>query len=180
MQRGLKYLKLFENQNQSLASRFLDTFPDRLINVYPSEPNLIAAIWNNMVRDKGQFGELMNLGLLDLNRLSSSQIRRLPGIDRIVCIYGPIEETQDKVDLLNQMCDSFVVGLPLTDYYQMYLDEDHLIDKVEVETVQTQRAGKQHLIRCKTLSDVPLLIVERMSWTIFLNVDDLDKMKPWS
>ena len=183
MQSGLKYLKLFENQNQNLKDQFLEVFPDRLNDIYHRSPELAFAVWKHLAHDTGDIGRLVQLGLFDESKLED--IRRLPNLDRIVCIYGgAIKETKEKADLLNQMCDSIVVGIPggpkHPDYYEIHLDEDHLVDQEVLETVRLVPGGNHKLIRCRTLSKVPLLIVERMSWTIWLNVDDLDKMKPWS
>lgn len=181
MQRGLKYLKLFESQN--LKDQFLQVFPDRLNDVYHRSPELVFAVWKHLAHDKGNVGKLMDLGLFDESNLNQAKARRLPGVDRIVCIYGgPIKETKEKADLLNQMCDSIVTGFPDgrdPSHYEMHLDEDHLVNREVLETVKLVPGGLQILIGCKTLSKVPLLIVEKLSWTIWLNVDDLDKMKPW-
>ena len=184
MQRGLKYLKLFENAvSQSLKSRFLAAFPDRLNDVYHRSPELVFAIWNHLAHDKGDIGKLMDLGLFDESNINQAKARRLPGVDRIVRIYGgALEETKEKADLLNQMCDSIVTGFPGgrdPSRYEIHLDEDHLVDREVLETVRLVPGGNHTLIGCRTFSKVPLLIVERMSWTIWLNVDDLDKMEPW-
>jgi hypothetical protein len=182
MQSGLKYIKLFEDQN--LTSRFLDTFPDTLNDVYWRMPEVAFAVWKHLAHDTGQIGKLIQLGLFDESNVNQARVRRLPGIDRIVCIYGgKIKETAEKADLLNQMCDSIVTGIPGgrdPNHYEIHLDEDHLVDREYLETVSLSPGGNNKLIRCKTLSGVPLMIVERMSWMIFLNVDDLDKMQPWN
>ena len=184
MQRGLKYLKLFENAvARSLKSRFLAEFPDRLNDVYHRSPELVFAIWKHLAHDKGDIGRLMDLGLFDESNINQAKARRLPGVDRIVRIYGgALEETKEKADLLNQMCDSIVTGFPSgrdPSHYEIHLDEDHLVDREVLETVRLSPGGNHTLIGCRTFSKVPLLIVERMSWTIWLNVDDLDKMEPW-
>jgi hypothetical protein len=182
MQRGLKYLKFFENRDQNLKDQFLEVFPDRLNDIYHRSPELAFAVWKHISHDKGKIAKLMQLGLFDESALDD--IRRLPNLDKLVCIYGGgIKETKEKADLLNQMCDSIVTGFPGgrdPNHYEIHLDEDHLVDQEVLETVRLVPGGNHTLIRCRTLSKVPLLIVERMSWTIWLNVDDLDKMKPRS
>jgi hypothetical protein len=183
MRRELKYLKLFENAvSQSLKSRFLKTFTDGLTDIYWRMPEVAFAVWKHLSHDKGNVGKLIDLGLFDESNLTQAKVRRLPGIERIVCIYGGgIEETKEKADLLNQMCDSIVTGFPGgrgPNHYEIHLDEDHLVDQKVLETVDLTPGGRHTLIGCKTFSNVPLLIVERMSWTIWLNVDDLDKIEP--
>jgi hypothetical protein len=179
MQSGLKYIKLFEDQN--LTSRFLDTFPDTLNDVYWQMPKVAFAVWKHLAHDTGQIGKLIQLGLFDESSVNQARVRRLPGIDRIVCIYGGhLKETAEKADLLNRMCNGIVTGVPsYAGEYDIYLDEDHLVDHETLETVSLSPGGNNTLVSCKTLSDVPLMIVQRMNWNIFLNVDDLDKMKPY-
>ena len=185
MQRGLKYLKLFENAvSQSLKSRFIKTFPDGLTDIYWRMPEVAFAVWRHLSHDTGKIGKLVQLGLFDESNITNDLVKELPSIDKIVCIYGgKIEETAEKADLLNQMCDSIVTGFPSgrdPNHYEIHLDEDHLVDREVLETVRLTPGGNHTLIGCRTFSKVPLLIVERMSWTIFLNVDDLDKMEPLS
>lgn len=183
MQKGLKYIKFFENAaSQSLKSRFLKNFPDGLPEIYWRMPEVAFAVWKHLAHDKGQIGELIRLGLFDETKVTQELVKKLPGIDRIVCIYGGmIEETEENADLLNEMCDSIVTGVPggSKSSYAIYLDEDHLVNREPLETVSLSPGGNNKLIRCKTLSGVPLMIVERMSWILFLNVDDLDKMEHW-
>lgn len=184
MQHGLKYLKLFENtESTDLKSRFLTTFPS-LTEVYWRMPEVAFAVWKHLAHDTGSIGKLIQLDLFDESNITNEMVKALPDIDKIVCIYGYKTEeivTGKAVNLLNQMCNSIVVGVPSSaGGYRMYLDEDHLIDLEYLETVSLAPGGENALTKCKTLSDVPLMIVERMRRMIFLNVDDLDKMKPWS
>ncbi len=183
MHRELKYLKLFENAvSQSLKSRFLKTFTDGLTDIYWRMPEVAFAVWKHLAHDTGKISRLIQLGLFDESNITTDQVKGLPGIDRIVCIYGgKIEETEEKANLLNEMCDSIVTGFPDSrnpGHYEIHLDEDHLVDREYLETVSLSPGGNNKLIKCKTLSGVPLMIVERMSWTIWLNVDDLDKIEP--
>lgn len=176
MQSGLKYLRLFENQN--IKSQFLDTFTDRLIDSYWQMPQVAFAVWKYLAYDTGRIGELMRLGLFDETTVTLDQVSRLPGIDRIICIYGyRFEDTRNQADLLNQMCNGIVTGIVRANGdYEIHLDDDYLVDRESLETVSLSPGGNNKLIRCKTLFGVPLMIVDRMSWKIFLNVDDLDKI----
>jgi hypothetical protein len=180
MQRGLKYLKLFEDQSSSLKSEFLNTFPNKLTDIYWRMPEVAFAVWKYLAHDTGKVGKLMQLGLFDTENLTTELVSQLPGIDRIICIYGKITETEAMANLLNRMCNGIVTGVPsYAGEYNIYLDEDHLVDHETLETVSLSPGGNNTLVSCKTLSDVPLMIVQRMNWNIFLNVDDLDKMKPY-
>jgi len=181
MQRGLKYIKLFEDQSSSLKSEFLNEFPETLTRTYWQMPEVAFAVWKHLAHDTGNVGKLMRLGLFDKDNLTTELVNQLPNIDRIVCIYGHrFTDTEEQANLLNRMCDSIVTGIQRTNGYDIFLDEDHLTNREYLETVSLSPGGNNRLTSCETFSGVPLIIVERMSnRKIFLNVDDLDKIKPY-